>query len=148
MKPKAVTKITRKLTPKQVKILKVKEDHPDLTTREVAALADTDHSHVIKTFQRYGVEHSHIKEFVDNRGKIFSGMQHRLLSSITDDDIKKAPMGSRILAVAQLYDKERIEVGKDQGGINLVINTIQALQQAHPVDNSQSRAIIDQHNVA
>ena len=43
------------------------------------------------------------------RADIFSELQRRLLGSIADDDIKKAPMGSRVLAAAQIYDKERLE---------------------------------------
>lgn len=47
--------------------------------------------------------------FKQTRADVFSELQRKLLVSIDDADIKKAPIGSRILAVAQIYDKERLE---------------------------------------
>jgi hypothetical protein len=98
-----------KPTPKQHIILQTKQEHPNLTTREVAAIAQTDHAHVVRTLQRYGIKKADLDAFKANRGDILAGMQLRLLNSITDADIKKAPMGSRVLAAAQLFDKERLQ---------------------------------------
>ena len=104
-------KRTRRPTPKQELILKTKQEHPDLNTVQTAALCDTDHSHVVKTLQRYGIERKALNEYKDHRADVFAGLGMRLLSSVTDADIKKAPMGTRVLAAAQLYDKEQLERG-------------------------------------
>jgi hypothetical protein len=50
-------------------------------------------------------------------------MQSKLLSSITDAEIKKAPVGSRILAVAQLYDKERLERSLSTSNLAFTLDT-------------------------
>ena len=137
-KPKNPQKIptttTRKPTPKQERILNTKQDHPELTTREIAAICDTGHSHVIATFQRYHVDQVHIEEFKSHRADIFAGLQHRLLQSVTDTDIKKAPMGTRVLAAAQLYDKEQIERGHGADARPLVMIQINTAVDK-PVDN-------------
>jgi len=103
---------TKPPTAKQRKILAIKAEHPDLGVRDIATLADVSHPHVIATLQRYGVDQGQVEAYKSHRGDILAGLQHRLLVSVTDEDIKKAPLGSRILAAAQLYDKERLERGQ------------------------------------
>jgi hypothetical protein len=125
---KPTTKATKKPTPKQSLILKTKAEHPKLTTREIAAIADTGHSHVIATFQRYGIDARRINSFKEHRADIIAGIQERLLSSVTEADIQKSPMGSRVLAACQLYDKERLERGQTTQNIGALIGMIHQLQ--------------------
>lgn len=65
-----------------------------------------------------------------NRADIISNLQAKIIKSIDDEDIKKAPFGSRILAYAQLYDKERLERGQSTTNISALIGSIEALQRA------------------
>lgn len=111
---KPVTTVTRKRRPtkKQENILTTKQSHPDLNTVEIATLCNTDHSHVVKTLQRYGIDYGVVPDYEKHRAQIFSGMQHRLLSSITDEDIQKTPAIQRLTGAAILYDKERLERGQ------------------------------------
>jgi hypothetical protein len=110
----------RKPTELQQKIINTKQAHPRLNTVEIAAVANCDHTHVVRTLQRYGIAKFDVDNFISNRAAIFAGLQHRLLSSLTDDDIKKTPLGSRVLAAAQLYDKERLETGKTTSNLAIV----------------------------
>lgn len=105
------------------KIIELKKNNPALTVREIATLTECDHSNVVRVLQRYGIVAKEVKEFKDHRAEVLAGLQHKLIQSITADDIKKAPLGSRILAAAQLYDKERLETGKSTG--NLAVITFQ-----------------------
>jgi hypothetical protein len=118
--------------------MEVKQEHPELSTREIAALADTDHTHVIKTLQRYGIERTHVEDYKGNRADVLAGLQHRLITSITDADIQKAPMGSRVLAAAQLYDKERLERGQSTSNQATIHADIAALKGHVPVDKSSA----------
>jgi hypothetical protein len=93
------------------KIVELKTNNPNLTTTQIGKMVDCSHVNVVHVLQRYGLAHREVKDFISNRANVFAGMQHRLLSSVTDADIKKTPVGSRVLAAAQLYDKERIERG-------------------------------------
>jgi len=93
-------------------IRRLKDEHPDLSHNQIAKLTDTDPSNVTRVLQRYGAEYKEVERYKRHRADILAGVQARLLKSITQADIEKAPVGSRILAVAQLYDKERLERGK------------------------------------
>ena len=124
--PKSTTKSPQNLRPRSAranKIIELKETNPALTVREIATLTNCDHSNVVRVLQRYGIVAKEVKEFKDHRAEVLAGLQHKLIQSITADDIKKAPLGSRILAAAQLYDKERLETGKSTG--NLAVITFQ-----------------------
>jgi hypothetical protein len=101
--------ITTKPTDKQAHILKTHQEHLDLTVREVAAICDTSHSHVIATLQRYGIQKERVDNFKKHRGDILAGLQERMINSVTDKDIKQATMLQRVTATAILYDKERLE---------------------------------------
>jgi len=124
------TKGTRGPTHKQAVILKTKQEHPDLTTREIAAIADTDHTHVIKTLRRYGIERVHVNRYKRHRADVLAGMQDRLMNSITVSDIKKAPMRDKVVSVGILYDKERLERDLSTANVVSVVADLEALRQA------------------
>jgi len=46
------------------------------------------------------------------RADVFALYGRELLHSLTPEDIKRMPPGSRVLAACQLYDKERLERGQ------------------------------------
>lgn len=68
------------------------------------------------------------KTFQEQRADILSNLQLRMLQSIDAEDIKKAPMGSRVLAACQLYDKERTERGLTNSISAVVHADIEALR--------------------
>jgi len=82
-----------------------------LSYPQIGKLLGCSHINVLNRLRGYDIQHEDVKGYVDNRADVLADMQWKLLSSITPDDIKKTPTGSRILAVAQLYDKERLERG-------------------------------------
>ena len=82
-----------------------------LNNAQIAKIQGCSTTNITMVLQRYGGVLQETEDFKNHRADIFANLQHRLISSITPDDIKKTPTGSRILAVAQLYDKERLERG-------------------------------------
>jgi hypothetical protein len=50
---------------------------------------------------------------------ILAGIQDRVLLSITDEDIKRASLLQRTTAVAQLYDKERLELDLSTANVSI-----------------------------
>lgn len=121
IKDKQITRADRskKIRSKKTQlIIDTAIEHPTLTTREIGAIANCSHVNVVNTLQRYGIDHGQLQDFKAHRADVIAGLQHRLLVSVTDADIQKAPLGSRILAAAQLYDKERLERGQSTSNIN------------------------------
>ena len=133
---KTTTATTRKPTPKQERILNAKQDHPELTTREIAAICDTGHSHVIATFQRYMISQIETNDYKSHRADIFAGIQHKILASVSDDDIKKASLFQKAGVVGLLYDKERLERDMSTANIASFTADIAAYKRAKVVDSS------------
>jgi hypothetical protein len=98
------------------------------TPPEIAESVNTSPQHVHQTLQRYGLDANTVDSFKKHRADIFAGLQHRLLDSIEADDIKKAPMGSRVLAAAQLFDKERLERDLSTDNVFQVTDIIQRIR--------------------
>ena len=119
------------ITPKQRQIINLHNQHPNASGREIARLAKADPSYTIDILQRYGLIEQSISDYKTHRADILAGLQHRIISSITDEDIQKAPMGSRVLAAAQLYDKERLERGQGSGDKPMLV-IIQRVSGATP----------------
>lgn len=132
VKDKQITKPTKTRKPKSRKteiIIKTAQEHPDLTTREIGAIAGCTHVNVIETLKRYNIDHNQTVNYKNHRADILAGLQHRFLCSVTDADIKKTPVGSRILAVSQLYDKERLERGQSTENIHEIHSTIAEIKR-------------------
>jgi hypothetical protein len=125
-----------KATKKQVNILQAKSDNPGLTTRQIAKLADTDHTHVVKTLQRYGVDYGAVESYQKHRADILDGVAHRIIASITDADIKNASLLQRLSAYGIVYDKMRIERGLADGSSKPLV-LIQVNGQAPTAINAQ-----------
>ena len=126
---KHITKTPQKLRPRTAranKIIELKQSNPAITVREIAKLTNCDHSNVVRVLQRYGIVAQQVNEFKNHRAEVLAGLQHRILQSITSADIKKTPVGSRILAVSQLFDKERLERGQSTANVAYDAHTISA----------------------
>lgn len=52
------------------------------------------------------------RTYQEHRADILASLQAKLIQSIDDEKLKKLPAGSAILALCQLYDKERLERGQ------------------------------------
>lgn len=111
--------LTRKKPPtqKQADIIHLKKQNPRATATAIAKLAGADISYTIQVMQRYGLIAQNVNDYKQHRADILAGLQSRLIESITQADIQKAPVGSRVLAAAQLYDKERLERGQSTANI-------------------------------
>ena len=125
---KTTTATTKKPTHKQAVIIKTKTEHPELTTREIAAIAETGHTHVIATLKRYGINREHTDRYKRSRADILCGLQDRILASVTNKDIQKASLFQKAGVVGLLYDKERLELDKSTSNVGVVVDLIKRLQ--------------------
>ena len=88
-------------------ILKSQEN--GLTISEIATNFKVSVATINRALRDYREASRAVSDFRQVRGNLFADLQLRILKSITDVDIKKAPFGSKILALCQIYDKERLE---------------------------------------
>jgi hypothetical protein len=109
----------------------IKDRHPELSNVQIGKLTDTTAANVCMVLQRYGIVHQEIQDYKSNRADILAGLQHRILTSISEDDLKKAPIQVKLMGYGILYDKERLERGQSThnlSSISLIIQEIEAKQ--------------------
>jgi len=100
-----------------------------LTYADIAKYFDCARSSVHAALKKYGLITERVKVFRENRADILSELQERLLSSIDLASIKKSSMPARVLAVAQLYDKERLERDLSTSNVVTLHDDIAALKR-------------------
>lgn len=99
------------------------------TISEIAKDFEVSVATINRALQSYRQAVGAVKEFKQVRGNLFADLQRRILTSITDIDIKKAPFGTKILALCQLYDKERLENDLSTANIATLHDDIAALKK-------------------
>jgi len=116
-------------------IAKIQGSTPAAVHRDISHLLPTESTEVFKS----------------KRADILARLQERILTTIDDKDIQKAPLGSRVLAVAQMYDKERLERGQSTSNIASIHADIAALKGRpnvdKPVDNPSCQPLPAVHEV-
>lgn len=95
---------------------------------EIAESVNCSRAAVTLALQRYGIEPNTVESYKKNRAEIFAGLQAKILSTVSMDDIKDASLLQRATAAGILYDKERLETGRSTGNIAILIAQIEELQ--------------------
>ena len=81
----------------------------------------------IKRFKSIPQDPEYISAYKSSRADVFAALQIRILDSIEEDDLKKAPLQSKMWSVGVLYDKERLETG--QSTQNIGVNEVRSLSR-------------------
>ena len=103
-----------------------------LSYDEIGSMIGRSKQAVHQRLQPYKDAIENLPVFKENRADIFAIHQQRLLNSLSDDDIRKIPPGSRFTGVGILYDKERLERGQSTGNISMesLVEHRQTLEEA------------------
>ena len=133
-----------RLTPKKQKILDLKTLNPEANSSEIARQANADVSYTIDVLKRYGLLKQNIDDFTTNRVSILRGLQSRILSSISQEDIQKASLQQKVTAVGIIHDKERELEGFGREAMPMVI--INKIQVGQVEATGKQGEIIDLNN--
>jgi hypothetical protein len=134
----------KNITPIKADIVKIKTNNPLATNRAIADQVDCDPSYVSMVLQDYGLTREIISNYQRNRVSILRGLQAKILSKITDEDIQKASLQQKVTAVGIMHDKERELEGFGREAMPMVV--INSLN-VHPVEGSSNAGqIIDVNN--
>jgi len=85
---------------------------PTLTQAQIAKLHSIDDTTVCKILKQYNIDYKQTQDFIKNRADIFAGLQRKIIESISPEDLQKAPLQVKAMAMGVLYDKERLERGQ------------------------------------
>jgi predicted DNA-binding protein YlxM (UPF0122 family) len=102
-----------------------------LSYTEIAKLTGCSRQNVQQRLETVEYSKEDIENFKKHRGDVFAFLQSKLLNSIDSDAIKGMQPYQRIVGASILFDKERLELGKSTGNINIleVTATIDDLQR-------------------
>lgn len=90
-----------------------------LSYNEIAKIVGCTKQNVWLRIQGYAKDCEDVEEFKANRADLMASIQHRILSSIDNDEIKKAPLATKLMSYGILYDKERLERGQSTQNISV-----------------------------
>ena len=90
--------------------------------REIAKILGCNHTGIVRAFKPYKTEIGDLGDFKDNRADILAFHQARILSLVTDAEIKKTPFPGKIVSYGILDTKERLERGKSTQNIDYHAN--------------------------
>jgi hypothetical protein len=100
-----------------------------LSYEEIGNMVGRSKQAVHQRLQPYKDAIENLPAFKENRADIFAIHQQRLLNSLTDDDIKRIPPGSRFTGVGILYDKERLERGESTANVSVLSSRLDAARK-------------------
>lgn len=112
-----------------------------LTLEQIATLAKCSKQNVHQRLEAVGYNKQDLENFKESRADVFAFLQSKLINSIEHAEIKKLNPYQRIVGASILYDKERLELGKSTGRIDIhcVINQIESLTRQEQVLEARYR---------
>ena len=125
----------RQQTAKQAKIITTTEKTPQLSTRQIAKLCDTNHSNVIQVLKKYNINKSDLDNYKDHKPDIWQGISARLLSSLTPEQIQKASALQLITAAGIAETKhQEMTAGRSDVQPMVIINNVIVKPDDKPAD--------------
>ena len=82
-----------------------------LTISQTAARLNCDKSNISHKLKQYGIVPGYLQKYNDRKAKVYSHLQERIVKSVSSEDIKKASLSQKVVALGILADKERTELG-------------------------------------
>jgi hypothetical protein len=98
-------------------IVKATETMPMATHQEIAEAVGVNRSTVGQVLAKYSINKDELEEYKVNQADVMVGLQQRIAKSITEDDIKKANLQSRLTAFGIIFDKYRTHTGQSNTNI-------------------------------
>jgi hypothetical protein len=86
-----------------------------------------------------------VPAFKMHRADLFAGQQQRVLSAITDTDIKKASLRDKVISAGILFDKERLERGQSTSNSSIIMSVVRAACASAPGEVTLD-VVVDQQN--
>jgi hypothetical protein len=110
----------------------MKMRYPEMSEGQIAKRVGCDPANVHRVLKRFlgdGITEQDHEAFKDNTAEIFDRMSHRMLMSITDEDIAKAQLLPRVTSLAILHDKARTIRGQaTQINVSVLLDAVQAIR--------------------
>ena len=113
------------------KIRRLKTRNPGMSHSAIARKVGCRPSNVTGVLKTFLGKHTaeELKVFQENRAEVFDALQYRVLGSITEAKLAKAPAVSLITGAAILEDKARLVRGQATGiNVNVLMDVMEAIR--------------------
>lgn len=136
----------RKRVSKETKqdIIQTALSNPNLSHEDLAKINEVSRPFVTQLLIQQGINKDQIKEYKAHEADLLTALRARIYTNITDEEIKKAPFGSKILAFCQIYDKYRLETDQSTDNQAVLVTAINDLRAKKRLRNGEhSQEIVD-----
>ncbi len=72
---------------------------------DTAKLLGVSYNAIYKRLKHHGIDHEDFTDYTDDKALSHEIMQYKIAKGFSEEDIKKMPGGSKVLAICQLQDK-------------------------------------------
>jgi hypothetical protein len=144
MTAEKIKKTKQITTKKQELIVAAKTEYPKATQQQIADMTDTSPAYVNEVLQKYGMIDKTIADYKSYEIQILTGIKEKIISSITDEDYKKASLQQKLTGLGIVHDKISDLQGNDKTTMPLVIiNRIQVGKVDQSSYESGQESVID-----
>ena len=115
-----------------------------LSHAQIGKVVKCSPQNITQRLQAEGLET--LAEYKENKDAVFEHLQQKIIKSIADEDIKKAPFGSRVTAAAILEDKIRLVRGQSTENKSVLVAELKSAQEGLNRLRGLKAKLID-HNI-
>jgi hypothetical protein len=133
------------------RIRKLKVQHPEFSDSDIARIVGCNSSNVSRVLKRFlgELNEGDVQTFQQRKADMYDALQVRMLGSITDADILKTPVGTRVISAGVLYDKAALTRGQaTQINVNVLLDAVQAIREMRKGNTNTAETIDLVHNDA
>ena len=117
--------------------------NPRIKHDEIAKVVGVERSTVSKILAQYNVDKTEVDEYAGNKTDIFNGLQRKIIKAITDEEIKKASYGQKIMSLGVIEDKLHQSSGGNHGvaiQVNVRVDPSQPVNEQITISHDGSNA--------
>jgi transcriptional regulator with XRE-family HTH domain len=91
-----------------------------LSYEQIAKVVGCDKANVWRRLNGFDVTLEDTEEFKSNEAFVLNNLRLRIANAINDEEIKKAPLQTKLMAYGILYDKHRLETGQSTSNTQIL----------------------------
>ena len=114
------------------RIVNLGKSTKNLPMREIAEEVGVSINTVADILAKYGLNKQEIDDYAKNQVDILQGIQHKIAKSITDDDIKKAGLKDKMIAMGIAVEKQRLISGESTSNLAGIVKVLKVADLPSP----------------
>lgn len=126
---------SQRILERQKQVINLKKSNPGLSGTEIGKIAGMHKSQVSRILRRYNIANKQLTGYKALEADIMAGVKERIISEISEEDIKSADLRDKIVSFGILDDKEHRMRQKTSG--DTLAGIVESLDTADRVKITQ-----------